>query len=54
MDLSVIENIDEDAIMGGIEDAAMVMKDAIVAAAIELAKALVVILKNYVAGMVAA
>ncbi len=41
----ILDSIDEEAI----EDAAMELKDSVVAAAIDLLKSLVVIIKNYVA-----
>lgn len=48
---AILGGIDEDAIMDEVESAAMVLKDKVVAAALELAKALVAIFKEYVAGM---
>ena len=47
---AILDSIDEDAI----EDAALVLKDSVVAAAIELAKALAAILKDYVTKFLAA
>lgn len=43
--------IDEKAIADGVEAAALELKDSIVAAAIVLAKALVAIVKSYIANM---
>lgn len=49
---AILGSIDEDAIEEAVENAALALKDSVIAAAIEFAKALVAVLKEYFAGIV--